>query len=283
MTHNTYSLLNNDKTLISEEKFDEKGNLVSKMIHNTRPKTQFLFAYDTKNRLICERELNQDWELSRSEFEYDEAGDIVEQRTYLSGSLFESITMTKNEKGYVRITMQDDEELERYEKDISGENWNSRFYEGKTLLAEHQYTFDPTQRKARKTIHEIEYDLSITSIETFDEENKPLKLQEYSNETSLMFEKEYFYENKHLVKITFKDFERKLGDYSYVYDRDTEGKVIKYSCLSDTGILLSFHNFIYDDQGRIIEEFGVRNAQYDEIPTSNNDIEKFHLMHEYQR
>jgi hypothetical protein len=55
------------------------------------------------------------------------------------------------------------------------------------------------------TIHEIEYDLRITSIETFDEDNKPLKLQEFSNETSLMFEKEYFYENKHLVKITFKD------------------------------------------------------------------------------
>jgi hypothetical protein len=106
-------------------------------------------------------------------------------------------------------------------------------------------------------------------------------MQEFSNETSLALEKVNTYAGKHLVKIVFKDFASKLGDYSYVYERDSEGKVIKYSCLSSTGILHSFHNYIYDEKQRVIEEFGVRNAQYDEIPTIEKGVEKFHFVHEY--
>jgi hypothetical protein len=94
-THNTYSLNNDEKILILEEKFDEKGNLVSKTIHNSRPKTEIVFTYDDKNRVIVERELNLDKEITRNEFVYDEVGDIIEQRTYFSGSLYESIIMTK--------------------------------------------------------------------------------------------------------------------------------------------------------------------------------------------
>lgn len=280
-THNTYSLAKDYKILILEENFDEKGNLVSKMIHNSRPKTEIVFTYDDKNRLVVDRELNLDKEITRNEFVYDEVGDIIEQRTFFSGSLYESIIMTKSDSGYVRVTTQDGEEVERYERDIDGENWESRFYVENELVAEHQFSYDSIQRKATKTINEIEYKLKIKTIESFDDVGKLLKMQEFNNETSLAFEKEYTYDGEHLIKIVFKDFVGKLGDYSYIYERDPEGNVIKYSCLSSSGILHSFHNFIYDDKQRVVEEFGIRNAQYDEIPTSEKEIEKFHLIHEY--
>lgn len=262
MIRKTYSIDDENKILICEEKFDEKNNLIHQKDLKNIPNSEHTFEYNELNQLILEFEWLEGKICSRIEYQYTEEGEVSDQKFYFDDVLFEHTKLEKIENGFIKTTFQDGVEVERLEKNRSNKNWKNTFWSTDNKILEIQeYTYDEKKRLGTTVFQNLEDNLFKKVIEEYNTKSELIFLKKFNENDILLEEIQFVYSRELLIKEITKNF-RKDNTYQCSYGYDQKGNLIKKECLNSYGKLITFQHIVYDRKNRVISECGNTNGLY---------------------
>lgn len=282
MKRKSYSIVEDSRTLIHEETYDENGNIVHSIDCRKTPSVEQNFEYNSDGNLIRQSEIQGGIENSSQIFEYDDEGDIIDEKLFISGSLYEHTSLIKTDSGFIRTMTQDNEEVERLEQNTYGDNWNNRFYRFDELLESQEYTFDTKNNSGETIIKGFEHDFNVVIKEKYNNKEEIILKEEFHENGTILTTTEIEIENGLTLKESVKDFSNEEVFYDRLFEYDQNDNLISYEVRSSTGALNSFHKRKFDNQNRIIEESGFTNGYFSGITGVHQNHDRFHLIHEYE-
>jgi hypothetical protein len=281
MQRQTYSVEEDREYLVYEETYDDNNNLIHYIDHQARPVSEKKFEYDDKHQLIKESEISDGVELQGLEMTYDEKGKVVEQNLLFSGDLYESVKMLTTDNGYVNTTYLDGEEVHRIENIADGKNFVSKHFDYENLSNVEVYKYDEESSTAERLIYDAEENLLVRRVENFDDNGELAIFKEFNAENKLIRKQEFEREDKKLVKEVKSDFVRGEIDNEVHYDYDENGNVVKSETRTNSGKLVDFQVYGFDENNRLVEESGVSNGKFNAIYGTYIDGNKYHFIHKY--
>ncbi|MBU2020281.1 MAG: hypothetical protein KJ941_11605 [Bacteroidetes bacterium] len=278
----TYSLEEDNRTLIHKESYDENGNVVHSIDYRESPPVELNFEYDSDGNLIRQSEIQGGIENSSQIFEYDAEGDIIDEKLSIGGALYEHTSLVKTDSGFIRTMTQDNEEVERLEKNIDGDNWSNKFYRYDELLESQKYTFDAKNNSGETIIEGFEHDFNVVIKEKYSNKDEIILKEEFHENGTLLTATEIEIEDGLTLKESVKDFSNGEVYYERLFEYDKNNNIINFEVRSSTGALQSFHKRKFDNQNRLIEETGFTNCYFSGIDGVHKNHNCFHLIHEYE-
>lgn len=270
MIRKTYSIDDENKILICEEKFDESNNLIHQKDLKNIPNSEHTFEYNELNQLILEFEWVDGKICSRIEYQYNDEGEVSDQKFYFDDVLFEHTKLEKIENGFIKTTIQDGVEVERLEKNRNDKNWKNTFWSTDNKILEIQeYTYDEKKRIGTIFFQNLEDNLFKKTTEDYNANGELISLKEFNEKDILTEEIQFIYSRGLLIKEITKNF-RKDSATECTYEYDRKGNLIKEECLNSKGKLITFQHITYDHQNRIISECG-------------NEKGLYNLVYEYEK
>ncbi len=230
--------------------------------------------------MIYQRELQGEIETNSESFEYDDEGTIVDQKLFIGGDVYEHISLTKTDTGFVRKMIQDGIEVERLETSMNGDNWSNKFYLNNELHESQDYTFDEKNKMGETLIKNVESEILIK--DTHDSNGKIILTEEYHKNGSLLTSTEITLEKGEIVKETVREFSPLENHFDRLYEYDPKGNMIAFEVRSSTGALDSFHKRKFDNRNRLIEEVGFSNGYFSGITGIHKGHDRFHFVYEYE-
>jgi len=282
MKRQTYILNQESETLVYEETYDDNKNLIHYVDYQARPVSEKKFEYDDKNRLTKEIEISDGVELQSLEMIYNAEGKVIEQNLYFSGDLYESVKTEETENGFVRTTFQDGEEVYRVEntKDNEG-GYTSNYFDYGNLLNVEIYSYDEENLTSETLIYDAEENLLVRRIEVKNENGDLLLFKEFNAKNQLVNKHEFEREGDKILKEIKSDFVRGEIENEVHYDYDENGNIIKTETRTNSGQLVEFHVYSFDEQNRMIEETGVTNGQFNAIYGTYINGNNYRFVHKY--
>lgn len=282
MKRKSYSVDKESRTLIHEESYDENGNVVHSIDYRESPPVEQNFEYHSDGNLIRQSETQGGIENSSQIFEYDAEGDIIDEKLSIGGALYEQTSLVKSDSGFIRTMIQDNEEVERLEKIIDGDNWNNKFYRFKELLESQEYTFDAKNNSGETIIKGFEHDFKVVIKEKYNSKNEIILKEEFHENGTLLTSTEIEIENGLTLKESIKDFSNGEIYYERIFEYDKNENIINFEVRSSTGALHSFHKRKFDNENKLIEESGFTNGYFSGIDDVHKNHDRFHIIHEYE-
>jgi hypothetical protein len=277
----SYSIEEDKRTLILEETYDENGNVIQSIDYDETPEIVRNFEYNEAGFIVSQYEIQGGVENSSQHFEYDEDDEVIDEKLFIGGGLYEHTVITKNESGYVRRMIQDNEEAERLVMKTDGKNWTNEFYNFDELAQVHEYIYNEEERTGITKIKFLDDDSFITNTQKYDENDDVIQEEEYNEKDVLLKSIQVELENGLIVKEAVRDFNDSEGYYEQLYEYDNNKNIINFEVRSSTGALLSFHKCKFDNQNRLIEESGFANGFFSGITGMHKNHDRFHVVHEY--
>lgn len=281
MKRKSYSIEENNRTLIHEESYDENGKVVHSIDYQESPPIQQVYEYNSAGNLIRQREIQGGIENSSQFFEYDADGDIINEKLSIGGALYEQTSLVKSDSGFIRTMTQDNEEVERLEKIIDGDNWRNKFYRFDELLESQEYTFDAKNNSGETIIKSFEHEFNVVIKEKYNCKDEIILKEEFHENGTLLTSTEIEIENGLTLKESIKDFSNGEVYYDRIFEYDKHQNIVNFEVRSSTDALHSFHKRIFDIHNRLIEESGFTNGYFSGIDGIHKNHNRFHLIHEY--
>lgn len=278
-TQKTYSIEDDQRVLILEKQFNSNGKVIKEINYQEKPAIERVFEYNQQGQLVAQMELQHGIENSSQRFEYDDEGEICDEKLFISGELYEHIRLEKNATGSVKTIEQDGELIERIEKDIDGKNWVSRLYSYGELIETKTYKYDPSTAIATTEV-EIHVDVfSLSFVEKLNEIGEVISVEEYEDKdlvSSIQFE----IENGLVLKKSVKELGYAPNQYQNLYEYDEQKNLVKFESRASNGSLLALHTRIYNTDNLLEEEMGSSSGS-----SGNSGMQtqfsQFHYVHEY--
>ncbi|GEO23506.1 hypothetical protein [Cyclobacterium qasimii] len=270
-----------ERELVYEDILNESGQIISFNDYQSPGQTEGYNKYDVNGILICERELTDGKEGSRTEYSYNSNGDIVSKKLFVAGELFEEMIFEYLDKGFVKRTIQHEEEIERFIENEDGIKFLREFFEGHELIERHDGKYDPKTRTERIRITDNDGRLLATRFQEFDESENLLKYEEKNENGNVLVLIEYKYKNNEIV---FEKHDNYLNEkyYEVVYEYDSCGNLISQEIRTPSGNLLEYQKQMFDEQGRLISESGYSVGSFNAIYGTYVQGEKYTFEHEYE-
>jgi len=284
MKRKTYQIEEEESTLVYEEEKDERGNVVYFKFNTTEPLMENYKVFDSKNQVIEEKEFEDGIEVGHYTFEYNENGDILCNRYLVNGELFQEIKTTYHDNGHEIITIQDGVEIDKTIVEGDYQNHTTTTFEnGKiidTIIKEH----NPKLNISKTNIYNDENTLMSSTLEHYINEDTIIKIQEFDNTNTQIREINYDNEGNYVISYQYRDLE---DNYQVIFEFDERNNAVSKK-VENENHFNSFHTCVYDDKNRIIEEEGVRDAQYGYVEYTIDNYHEylidsyFHFKHEYE-
>lgn len=278
-TQKTYSIEDDQRVLILEKQFNSNGKVIKEINYQEKPAIERVFEYNQQGQLVAQMELQHGIENSSQRFEYDDEGEICDEKLFISGELYEHIRLEKNATGSVKTIEQDGELIERIEKDIDGKNWVSRLYSYGELDETVTYTFDPEASRATTEVQVHVDNFRISVHEKLKENGEVIFIERYEDKdlvSSIQFE----IENGLVLKRSVKEFGYAPNQYQNLYEYDEQKNLVKFESRASNGSLLAFHTRIYNTDNLLEEEMGSSSGS-----SGNSGMQtqfsQFHYVYEY--
>lgn len=281
MIRQTFTLNQEVEVLVYEETYDSNNNLIHYIDHQARPVSEKKFEYDEKNQLINEVEISDGVELQNLEMKYDDNGEIIEQNLYFSGSLYESVKTTRTDKGFVSTTFQDEEEVFRIENVLDGEKNITKYFEYGELTNIQEIIRSDDKLSSEKMIYGTGGNLMVHRVESYNENGELIAFKEFNSEKQLVNKQEFTRLDNKLLKEVKSDFVRGEIENEITYEYDEKDNLIKSETRTNSGQLVDFHVYAYDDDNRMIEENGVSNGQFNAIYGTYINGNNYRFIHKY--
>lgn len=281
MIRKSYSIEEDNRTLIHEETYDENGNIIHSIDYRESPPVEQNFEYNSDGELIRQSEIQGGNENSSQTFEYDDESDIIDEKLFIIGALYEHTTIVKTDSGFIKTMTQDNEEVERLEKLIDGNNWSNKFYRFNELLESQEYIFDAKSNTGKTIIKIFEHDFNMVIKEKYNNKDEIILKEEFHENGTLLTSTEMEIENGLTLEESVKDFSNGEVFYKRLFEYDKNHNIINFEVRSSTGALHSFHKRKFDNH-RIVEEWGFTNGYSSGVTGVHQNHNHFHLVHEYE-
>ncbi len=144
----TYQLFEDeDRILVYEDILNSNGQIVSYRDLQSPNSMEGISDYDQNGRLIVEKEMIDGEEGSRTEYHYDEEGNVIKRSLFVADELFEEIVIEYLSSGMVRKVYHYGEEVERMAETANGDKFVREFFEASVLVERHTGMFDQNTSK----------------------------------------------------------------------------------------------------------------------------------------
>jgi hypothetical protein len=279
-----FKVLDDDQYLVTEEFIDVNKLVIKKRIFEGNSIHETQTVYNNDKKILSETDFENRTELNRLTFEYDEKGRLLEQKTFMSGELYQRISTVYSESGFTKTTFIDEEETEKEVKAYTGKNYRIDYFEN----GEHdQYQlceFDETGLNSVLKAYDLDDNLIAEDYESINESGKVLSSKELDGKGNLIREVQYKLEGDLYVEEIVKDFSSR--DANDVIIRsigyDEKGNQTKIEVKSPDGNLLGFQVMEYDEMDRIVVDKGLTLGSFNAIYGTNKNDLSFHFVYEYE-
>lgn len=276
----SYIIHNDQKTLLKTTVFDEKGKVISLMHHLAEPPYEKRSTYNEHDDLIEEVEIQEGMEVSKFTFEYDDQQRLISEKQYISDYLYSHVKTTYTEKGFERITTENEEEVEklvRTEFKGLGEYQNDFFTNGEFMQSQLRHWDEGRQSYITRILDDVDQ-LIQTNTERFTSDKKIMEFLEESGSGDLISRTTYEYEDR-IILITTVDYRTAypLTKAKRVFDE--KDRCILYERINDKGGLLEYRQYEFDDEDRLVKEVNRLVGDFDDehgVPLNNYEV-----VHEY--
>lgn len=273
------------KTLIYEKYYDDKDRIIYTKDYQSEPILENTFEYDKRNNLTVETEIEDGVEVFRSEIQYNENDQAIKILSYLSGELFQETLNTYKGKDMTSISYQYGEETERKEIRYEGKNFTTVYFENGDPIQREASEFNDDEKSLTTRLYDKEMEF-LGSNKEYGEGNKTFKQEVFNNLEELISDTVWEYDNDKLTAVTYRDGDH---DYRAFYEYNDNGNVVVKN-VEAPHQHNSYHELIYDDKNRLIEEKGLGDAFYVDGP--DDDVYNgfafgvksavFRFIHEYE-
>jgi antitoxin component YwqK of YwqJK toxin-antitoxin module len=283
-----YKVLDEDQYLVTEEFINENKQVTKKRLFEGNSIHETLTTYNSDKKILSETDFEKGIELNRLTFKYDEKGRILEQKTFMSGELYQRISTVYAESGFTKTTFLDEEETEKEVKSFEGKNYRIHYYENGELDQYQLCEFDETGLNSVLKAFDSDNNLIAEDFESFNESGKVIGSKDLDGKGNLIREVQYKLDGDLYVEELVKDFSS--GDTNYSnnvvirsIDYDEKGNQTKIEVKSPDGNLLGFQLMEYDDNDRVIVDKGLALGSFNAIyGTHKNDL-SFHFVFRYEK
>ena len=276
--HKSYLIKEGKQTVIQEETYDEKGQVIQAIDYRESPAIEKIFEYNSIGQLIFQSEFQGGVEKSSQLFEYNNDGEIVDEKLKIGGVLYEHTLLTKTDTGFVRTMTQDGVEIERLEIIIKENDWSNKFYCHDELLEIQVYNHHLRETK----ITSFELDMHIIIKEKYNSKDELVLKEEFHENGTLLASNEFEIQNGMITKESIRDFKEGEKFYERIFDYNKNNDLINFEIRTSTGSLQSFHKRKFDKQNRLLEESGYSNGYFSGISGIHQNYDHFHIVHEYE-
>ena len=269
------------KVLFKTIQYDEKGNIVSVNNHIAEPPFETISTYNEKGDLVQEIEVQEGIEVSKFTYEYDDQQRITSQKQFISDYLYSEVKTTYTEKGFERITTENEEEVEkliRTDFEGEGEFQNDFFVNGEFKETQIRTWDEANQTFRTRILDEVE-DLFQTTIERFNEAGKELETIEESASGDLVSRITFQYEGN-ISLATYVDYREGYPLMKIRQEFDDKDRCILYERLNDKEGVMEHRQYQFDEDDRLIGEVNRLVGDFDSkngVPLNN-----YRVVHEYQ-
>ena len=281
MKRQTYTISQESEILIYEETYNENNKLVHYIDHQARPVSEKKYEYDDNNQIVNEIEISDGIELQNLEMKYNDKGEMIEQNLYFSGSLYESVKIEKTDVGSTSTTYQEDDEVFRIESTTEEKKQTTKYYENGALSNVQELSFSDDKLSSEKMIYDADENLLVRRIENYNNSGETTAFKEFNSENKLVNKQEFTRSDNKLLKEVKSDFVRGEIENEVTYEYDEKGNLIKSETRTNSGQLVDFHIYAYDEENRMIEENGVSNGQFNAIYGTYINGNNYHFIHKY--
>lgn len=281
MHRKTYRLFEDEeRALVYEDVVNDKNQILSFKDYQSPDQTEGFNEYNESGALICAREMISGEEASRTEYTYNVKGEVLSEKLFVAGELFEEHAYEYQDNGVVKRKVQYGEEVDRYVENKSGDQFVKEFFEGSELVERHKGTYDSNTRTALTEVTGHEGQLVATLYELYDESDNLVKYEHKSEKGNALVLSAYRFENNEIV---FEEHNDYINDqhYQIQYEYDENRRVIGKETRTSSGKLLEYQKLVYDDQGRLISENGYSSGSFDTIYGNYVNGENYSFEHEY--
>ncbi len=270
-----------DRKLVYEDILNDRGEIVSFKDYQSPNEAEGFNEYSTDNLLVKEREVIDGVESSRTEYQYNSNGDIINRKLYVASELFEEVRYEYLEQGLIKRTYQHGEEIERMVEKVDQEKFTIEFSNGSELSETHVGAYDAQTLVERVKITDNKGQILAIKHQQFDEFDNLLKYEERNGNGNLMVLAEYKYENGNVV---YERHENYFNDrhYQVFYEYDVNDNLVGTEIKSPSGKLLEYQKQIYDDQNRIINESGFSVGSFNAVYGTYINGENYVFEHVYE-
>ena len=241
MTHRkTYRIFEDEeKVLVYEDVLNESGQILSFQDHQSPDQAEGVNEYDAHGRLTCERDLVDGAEGSRTEYVYNESGNITSRKLLIAGELYEELSYEFLDNGFIQRRLQNGEEIERSIESKNGEKFLKEFFEGAELIERHKGEYDANKRISYIKVVDNAGNVLANRIQEFDVSENLLKYEEKSVKGNLLVLSEYKYKNNEVIHEIHNDYANDQH-YEIFYEYDAAGNMISQEIKTPSGKLLEY-------------------------------------------
>lgn len=277
----SYAVEDEKNNLIYTDVYDENELLLLSTDFRNVPQVEFHYEYNENGKLIRQREIENEVEISKQMFLYNDSGEIILQELHICGALYEKTVLELTENGSIKTIFQENTEIERLEKEINGKNWVNNFYLNNELVETQNYIYDAMTRTGKTTISAPFEKDTYFILEKYNEMNEVIFIEEY-RQNKLLKSIESTYENKRIALEKVRDYSNGEVYYQNTFEYDSKGNTIKFECRNLSGKLINFHHCFYDNQNRLVEEIGINKIIKDTFKADYSKLNRFHTIFEYE-
>lgn len=267
------------ETLYKKVTFNEHNKIELSIDYSAKPHIELRYAHNEKQQMIEEVELSDGVEINHMQYDYNDEGEICEQRWFIGGTVYEVMKLEPTETGFTRTTTQDGEVVEQMVSIGDKDKWRSEFHQNGTLIQVMEYSRDHAGGSAEKIVEDIEFGFKQRHEYTHDKDRLVKELV-YGDKGDLAIQTIFEFDGDDLQKETHQDF-RTGSNYYLKTTRDTRGNIVKIEERTLTDVLLAVNTSKYDNRNRVIEEMGLRNDS-DGGWGTNSPINNYHHIFKYK-
>lgn len=283
MTRKTYSILDPDNPeLVFEEVYNEKGQISSFKDLQAKPIYETHMGYNEIGLITSELEIQDDIEVNKQLFKYDENENLIEFQHFIGEYLFETISTKFSGESFHRITMRDGEQVEKVVKTCSNEDdYILEFYALELLIEKQINTYNEKTNVARLDYYDAEGNLNGYELSTFDENDILTEFSVFDEAENLLEECKYVLKDGFVSSFIERDFRDGSEEFETKNTWDNLENITLIEKFTLEGKLVGFDKSVFDSENRLIEEVGHSSGNFDAIYGTYSPHAQYHYKHEY--
>ena len=269
-----------DRVLVYEEWQNAAKNVLTYIDHQSDDDSRGYYEYDEFGQLMREREMAAGEEVNRQEFQYQEDGRLLNQKTFVDDTLYEETRFEELEQGYLTQTLQMGEVTERMLQSKDQRITRTEYLnEGKPFEI-HETTIDPKTKAENTTVSSSQGQVLGTIIKEWQEHNSIHDAKSFDRKGNVIEHISSEYKGGRLIKqrSLYQEAERNSTIH---FEYDEHGNEIAMEETGPNGELVGFHKLRYDEQNRLIRENGLSAGFSEGIYVSYWLGQTYTFEHEY--
>lgn len=280
---NIYRIVGSNSQLRTEEIRDARGNVLFTRDHESDEVADKQMQYDQKNRLISETQVLNEQEIEKRTFSYLENGEVKEEQHYIQGELYSETKFEIKDDGYVQAIWEDNELIEQRIIEVmpTGRTITIQDANGE-LVQKSVQMFNETRTESTTEVYDKNNKLNGTLIESFDAQQRLIKAEEYGPENEFYGATQLTFENELLIEEAYSNYNKNAIVSTVTYTYDENKNLVQLEERDQSGNLQRANVWVYNEEGRIEVEKGLKVGNYDPVFGTGENSNNFELRYEYE-